>query len=130
MKPAPPKAAWQAAARARSKTCGARAQPGRHRLASLRAPRVARTPQTQPGSWREEAGSGAKQRRLAPRYARRSDARFGSPRCALRASLGRVRRSRPVGGRKPAAPQAAWLAAAPARSNAAWLGWPNASCWA
>ena len=92
----------------------------RHMLTSLRAPRVARTPQTQPGSRRAEAGSGAKQRRLAPRSARRSDARFGSPRSALRASLGRLKRSRPVGERKPAAPQAACQAAAPARSNAAW----------
>ena len=98
----------------------AHAQPGRNRLTSLRAPRVARTPQTQPGSRRAEAGSGAKQRRLAPRSARRSDARFGSPRSALRASLGRLKRSRPVGERKPAAPQAACQAAAPARSNAAW----------
>ena len=81
----------------------AHAQPGRHRLTSLRAPRVARTPQTQPGSRRAEAGSGAKQRRLAPRSARRSDARFGSPRSALRASLGRLKRSRAVGGRKLAA---------------------------
>ena len=98
----------------------AHAQPGRHRLTSLRAPRVARTPQTQPGWQRAEAGSGAKQRRLAPRSARRSDARFGLPRSALRASLGRLKRSRPVGERKPAAPQAACQAAAPARSNAAW----------
>ena len=79
------------------------------------------SPQTQPGSQRAEAGSGAKQRRLAPRCARRSDARFGSPRCALRASLERLKRSRPVGERKPAAPKAACQAAAPARSNAAWL---------
>ena len=98
----------------------AHAQPGRHRLTSLRAPRVARTPQTQPGWQRAEAGSGAKQRRLAPRSARRSDARFGSPRSALRASLGRLKRSRAVSERKPAAPQAACQAAAPARSNAAW----------
>ena len=41
-----------------------------------------------------------------------------APRCALRASLGRFRRRRAVGGRKPAAPMAAWP---PARSNAAWL---------
>jgi len=82
----------------------AHAQPGRHRLTSLRAPRVARTPQTQPGSRRAEAGSGAKQRRLAPRSARRSDARFGSPRSARRSDAsnaagrsasGSLRRHRP-----------------------------------
>ena len=72
----------------------------RHVLTSLRAPRVARTPQTQPGSRRAEAGSGAKQRRLAPRSARHSDARFGSPRSALRASLGRLKRSRAGSGAK------------------------------
>jgi len=33
----------------------AHAQPGRHRLTSLRAPRVARTPQTQPGGQRAKA---------------------------------------------------------------------------
>ena len=76
------------------------------------------SPQTQPGSQRAEAGSGAKQRRLAPRCARRSDARFGSPRCALRASLERLKRSRPVGERKPAAPKAACQAAARERSLA------------
>ena len=50
----------------------------------------------------------------------RSRAGIGSPRFALRASPGRLKRSRAVGERKPAAPQAACQAAAPARSNAAW----------
>jgi len=35
-----------------------------------------------------------------------------APRSALRASLGRLRRSRAVGGRKPAAPKTDWQAAA------------------
>jgi hypothetical protein len=87
---------------------------------------------------------------LAPRSARRSDASnaaigrlqaaalartnacgtraavlASAPRCALRASLGRHRLSRAVGGRKHAAPQAACQAAAPARSNASWQ-WSSA----
>ena len=100
-------------------------------LCSPRSARVARALQTQPGQqWqriRQEAcaqpGPGTRREagpHLAPRSARRSDARFGSPRSALRASLGRLKRSRAVGERKPAAPQAACQAAAPARSNAAW----------
>jgi hypothetical protein len=97
---------------------------------SLRAPPTARTPQTQPGGRRAEA-DGAIGRLQAAALARtnacgtRAAVLASAPRCALRASLGRHRRSRAVGGRKHAAPQAACQAAAPARSNASWQ-WSSA----
>jgi len=73
-----------------------------------------RRPTAPKGAWQE----------AAPARSNACDARAAglasAPRSALRASLGRLRRSRAVGGRKPTAPLAAWQAAAPARSNAAW----------
>ena len=83
------------------------------------------TPQTKPGGRQAEAdgaqgslaGSGAR----AFKRLRRTRSRAGIG-TSLRASLGRLRRSRAVGGRKPTAPKAAWLAAAPARvQKQAWL---------
>jgi hypothetical protein len=80
---------------------------------SLRAPRVARTPQTQLGPRaaaggclrrsRSRASIGARKHHLAPRCARRSD----------------VARSRAVGGRNPTAPWADWQAAAHVQMPAA-----------
>ena len=79
---------------------------------SLRAPRVARTPlkrSREVGELKPAAPKAAWQA-AAPACGAfkdlrrtRSRAGIGSPRFALRASLGRLKRSRAVGGRKPAA---------------------------
>jgi hypothetical protein len=75
---------------------------------SLRAPRVARTPQTQPGGQQAEAygAKGAWQEVTLARSnacGARATGLVSAPRSALRRPPGRLRRSQAVGGRKPTA---------------------------
>ena len=111
LKPAAPKAAWQAAAPA----CGAFKDLRRTRSrAGIGSPRSAlRASLGRPK--RSRAVGGRK-----PAAVPSNGASLRAPRVARTLASAHLKRSRPVGERKPAAPQAACQAAAPARSNAAW----------
>ena len=115
--------------RSRVQTPVAHAQQGWHRHL---APRSADRPDASDAAGRSAGGSRRRQREPGRKWRSRvqtpeahAQPGWHQRLAALRASLGRLRRSRAVGGRKPAAPKAACQAAAPARSNAAWQ-WSSA----